>query len=144
MPWSVLKVAKAVAGATKIQRAILSCCWCLAARAGVPSGFDCSYLRIEHQEQSASVGIAAQPAVEHPDGSQDFFFRQTKFWLAGQVSHFGSGMFGELDKWWREFEVVVAFEPFNRTNRTKTDSVLGTMWSPSYRLKCYRLNINFE
>ena len=72
------------------------------------------------------------------------FFLQITFWLAGQVSHFGSGMFGGLDKLWREFEVVAAFEPCNRTNRTKTDSVLGTMWSPSYRIKCYRLNINFE
>ena len=70
-----------------------------------------------------------------------FFFRQTKFWLAGQVSHFGSGLFDRLDKLWREFEVVGAFKPCNRTNRTKTDSVLGTMWSPSYRIKCYSLNI---
>jgi hypothetical protein len=101
------------------------------------------YLQIEQEERNVSAEICSQVSCKSLDDSQNFFLQKV-FWLAGQVSHFGSGLFGGLDKLWREFEVVAAFEPCNRTNRTKTDSVLGTMWSPSYRIKCYRLSINFE
>ena len=101
------------------------------------------YLQIEQEERNVSAEICSQVSCKSLDDSQNFFLQKV-FWLAGQVSHFGSGLFGGLDKLWREFEVVGDFKPCNRTNRTKTDSVLGTMWSPSYRIKCYRLSINFE
>ena len=68
------------------------------------------------------------------------FFTGDVLALRTSVSHFGSKLFSGLGNVWGEFEVAWPFRLCNCINCTKTDSVLGTMWSPSYRIKFYKFN----
>ena len=140
MPKTVLKAAKAKACATKIQFAIWSRSGaCRLDRSSV-SGFDTPVSRSNPEGGMFLWEFAAQPAANYLDGFQDFFFTGDVLALRTSVSHFGSKLFSGLGNVWGEFEVAWPFRLCNCINCTKTDSVLGTMWSPSYRIKFYKFN----
>ena len=124
LPFSVLKLATAAAGAIKIQCAIWSRFWCLGGSRGLTKWVRLPHLQIGLRKQNTSVKICSPFSCRYLEEYQNFF-AGCDFVFGTRMSHFGSNCLASSASYGGEFEVAWPLRLCNRAiAKTETEKQL--------------------